>query len=88
VFFHAYFRRFHPHSPFLHLPTFDIKSIPSELYFAMLLVGALHCGPEDKDEVINSLWSHAEAYVWAQATVPTPLPPCFWGITVCALGLS
>jgi len=74
VFFHAYFRRFHPHSPFLHLPTFEIGRIPSGLYFAMLLVGALHCGEEDKDEVINSLWSHAEAYVWSQATV-TPRNP-------------
>lgn len=83
VFFHAYFRRFHPHSPFLHLPTFDIKVIPSELYFAMLLVGALHCRQEEKDEVVNSLWNHAEAYVWAQATV-SPLScgraPFAWAV--------
>jgi hypothetical protein len=43
VFFHAYFNRFHPHSPFLHVPTFDICKISTSKYFAMLVIGALHC---------------------------------------------
>jgi hypothetical protein len=69
VFFHAYFRRFHPHSPFQHLPTFDISKISTSLYFAMLVLGALHCGEVGTDDVTRALWHPAESYVWSQATV-------------------
>ena len=69
VFFHAYFNRFHPHSPFLHIPTFDISKISTAKYFAMLVIGALHCGEADKDDMFRSLWHSADQYVWSHAVV-------------------
>jgi hypothetical protein len=69
VFFHAYFMRFHPHSPFLHTPTFDITKISTAKYFAMLVLGGLHCGEADKDDLFRSLWHSADQYCWLQAAV-------------------
>lgn len=71
VFFHAFFRRFQPHSPFLHLSTFDVNKISTSLFLAMVLVGALHCGEVgmSTDDVTRALWHPAESYVWSQATV-------------------
>jgi Fungal Zn(2)-Cys(6) binuclear cluster domain len=69
TYFHAYITRFHYHSPFLHMPTFDITKISTSLYFSMLILGALHCGQSDMDEVMRALWPYAETYVWSNATV-------------------
>src|SRR5271170_591332 len=69
LFFRAYFLRFHPASPILHIPTFDINLISTSLYFAMLIVGALYSGDAEKVDIIRSVWHFAESYVSAQAAV-------------------
>ena len=69
LFFRAYFLRFHPTSPILHIPTFDINQISTSLYFAMLIVGGLYSGDAEKVDIIRSVWHFAESYVSAQVAV-------------------
>jgi hypothetical protein len=69
LYFHAYFTRFNQHTPFMHMATFDVSKLSTSLYFAMLLLGALHCGEPETDEVMRSIWQYAESYVWAHANV-------------------
>jgi hypothetical protein len=66
LFFHAFFRRFQPHSPLVHLPTFEIADLSVSLYFAILLLGALHCGEAESCKV---LWNSANDYCWECAKV-------------------
>lgn len=72
VFFHAFFRRFQPHSPFIHLPTFNVAEISTSLFFAIFLLGAIHRGEADNDSICKSLWHTANAFVWEQAKVLFP----------------
>ena len=69
VYFHAFFRKFQPHSGFVHLPTFDITKVSVSLFFAILLIGALHCGDA---ELCKGLWQSAHTYVWEQSQVYSP----------------
>jgi Fungal Zn(2)-Cys(6) binuclear cluster domain len=69
VWFHMYFSRFILHSPFIHIPTFNIKKISTSLHFAMLILGAFQNGEQETLELMRVLWPLAESYIWSQATV-------------------
>lgn len=66
LYFHGFFRVFQPHSPFIHLPTFDIAKTSTSLFFAILLLGAMHCG---EAEICKGFWHSANSYVWKHAKV-------------------
>jgi len=75
VCFHSYFNRFQAHSPFLHLPTFSISKISTSMFFAMLLLGALHCGEPDQIDVMRVIWPLAESFVWSESVDNQPGSP-------------
>jgi hypothetical protein len=43
----AFFSSFHPHTPFLHRPSFDIEKVSLHLLLAVLLVGSVFAAPQD-----------------------------------------
>ncbi|KAK9473465.1 fungal-specific transcription factor domain-containing protein [Dipodascopsis tothii] len=42
TYMHAYFAYFHPHNPFVHVPSFSPVTAPPPLLFALLSIGALY----------------------------------------------
>jgi hypothetical protein len=77
VYFHMYFVRFHRHSGFLHAPTFDVRKISTWLFFAVCLLGALHCGESDTIDAIKPIWPLADAMVSSQLQVFLQRIPLF-----------
>ncbi|KAK5173516.1 uncharacterized protein LTR77_002197 [Saxophila tyrrhenica] len=44
----AYFRGFHPHMPFLHIPTLKLEFLEPSVVLAILSIGALYCLERDR----------------------------------------
>jgi hypothetical protein len=50
----AFFNFFHPHTPFIHRPSFKIESVSLHLLLSILLVGSIFCTPQD--HALSARW--------------------------------
>jgi hypothetical protein len=60
----AFFSSFHPHTPFLHRPSFDIGTASVHLLLAVSLVGSIFCTPQDDALSARCFFSLGEEYVF------------------------
>jgi hypothetical protein len=60
----AFFTSFHPHTPFLHRPSFDIGTASVHLLLAVSLVGSIFCTPQDDALSARCFFSLGEEYVF------------------------
>jgi hypothetical protein len=60
----AFFRYFHPHTPFIHQPSFNVETVPSQLLLAVSLVGSGFLAPQDDALSARTLFGLAEDYVF------------------------
>ena len=60
----AFFHFFHPHTPFIHRPTFDANKITLQLLLAVFLVGSVFCTPRDDALSARYFFDVAEDYVF------------------------
>ena len=52
-----FFRRFHPTVPFIHVPTFCVRSVPPHLLFAMCLIGLSILGTTGALRFVSKMFS-------------------------------
>jgi hypothetical protein len=60
----AFFNSFHPHTPFLHRPSFDIETASSPSLFAISLLGSVFCTPQDDALSARCFFDLGEEYVF------------------------
>jgi hypothetical protein len=60
----AFFNSFHPHTPFLHRPSFDIENVSSPLLLAIALLGSVFCTPQDDALSARCFFDLGEEYVF------------------------
>jgi hypothetical protein len=60
----AFFSYFHPHTPFLHRPSFDAENVSSHLLLAVSLVGSIFCTPQDHALSARCFFGLGEEYVF------------------------
>jgi hypothetical protein len=60
----AFFGSFHPHTPFVHRPSFDIGTASVHLLLAVSLVGSIFCTPQDNALSARYFFGLGEEYVF------------------------
>jgi hypothetical protein len=60
----AFFTTFHPHTPFLHRPSFDIDTVSSPLLLATSLLGSVFSAPKDDALSSRYFFDLTEEYVF------------------------
>jgi hypothetical protein len=50
----AFFTSFHPHTPFIHCPSFDIETVSLHLLLAVSLLGSVFAAPQD--DALSARW--------------------------------
>jgi hypothetical protein len=60
----AFFHFFHPHTPFIHRPSFDVSKVSLHLLLAVVLVGSIFCTPQDDALSARYFFGLAEEYVF------------------------
>jgi hypothetical protein len=60
----AFFNFFHPHTPFLHRPSFNMEHVSLHLLLAVLLVGSIFCAPQDHALSARCFFGLGEKYVF------------------------
>jgi hypothetical protein len=60
----GFFHFFHPHTPFVHRPSFDVSTVSLHLVLAVVLVGSIFCTPQDDALSARYFFSLAEEYVF------------------------
>jgi hypothetical protein len=60
----AFFRYFHPHTPFIHQASFDVETVSSQLLLAVSLVGSGFLAPQDHALSARGFFGLAEEYVF------------------------
>jgi hypothetical protein len=61
----AFFNFFHPHTPFIHRPSFNTESVSIHILLSILLVGSIFCTPQDHALSARSFFGLAEEYVFS-----------------------
>jgi hypothetical protein len=59
-----FFHFFHPHTPFIHRPMFNMENVSIHLLLAVFLVGSIFCTPQDDALATRYFFSLAEEYVF------------------------
>jgi hypothetical protein len=62
----AFFTSFHPHTPFLHRPSFDIETVSSPLLLATTLLGSVFSSPKDDALSARCFFDLGEEYIFGQ----------------------
>ena len=60
----AFFHFFHPHTPFIHRPSFDVSKVSLHSLLAVVLVGSIFCTPQDDALSARYFFGLAEEYVF------------------------
>jgi hypothetical protein len=60
----GFFQFFHPHTPFVHRPSFDVSTVSLHLVLAVVLVGSIFSTPQDDALSARYFFSLAEEYVF------------------------
>jgi hypothetical protein len=60
----SFFHFFHPHTPFIHRPMFDMDNVSIHLLLAVFLVGSIFCTPQDDALATRCFFGLAEEYVF------------------------
>ncbi|KAF2846230.1 hypothetical protein T440DRAFT_501970 [Plenodomus tracheiphilus IPT5] len=60
----AFFSYFHPHTPFIHRPSFDVENVSFPLLLAVSLVGSLFCTPQDNALAARLFFGLAEECIF------------------------
>jgi hypothetical protein len=60
----GFFQFFHPHTPFVHRPSFDVSTVSLHLLLAVVLIGSIFSTPQDDALSARYFFSLAEEYVF------------------------
>jgi hypothetical protein len=60
----AFFHYFHPHTPFIHRPSFDVSKVSLHLLLAVVLLGSIFCTPQDDALSARCFFGLAEEHVF------------------------
>jgi hypothetical protein len=77
----TYFQNFHRHLPFLHIPTWDVATIPTSLFLSMIIVGAAYTEDGDRQMV------HAQSILPEAITLVYKLDEVFLSSEILTLGV-
>ena len=77
----TYFQNFHRHLPFLHIPTWDVATIPTSLFLSMIIVGAAYAEDGDRQMV------HAQSILPEAITLVYKLDEVFLSSEILTLGV-
>jgi hypothetical protein len=77
----TYFQNFHRHLPFLHIPTWNVATIPTSLFLSMIIVGAAYAEDGDRQMV------HAQSILPEAITLVYKLDEVFLSCEILTLGV-
>lgn len=68
-----YFDHWHPHSPIIHQPTYNLETVPLPLLFAVFLIGAAYSSPRDTAGLATECGTLCEEFVFEDDEVKSIL---------------